>query len=333
MIFCEQTAHGTPEFIHRGMPLVSGYQSARVEMDPQGKVTVYTGLQSHGQGMETTLAQVVADELSIPLEAVRVIHGDTGNSPYAMGTWGSRGSVLGGGSVALACRDIGDKLRSIAAHHLEIDPGDLALHAGSFTVKGAPDRAVSITTLARWALQEPSHLPPGMPPGLQQTRFLDGVERGVFSNGCHAAVVTVDPKLGTVELVRYVAIEDCGTMINPMIVDGQVQGGVAQGIGSALLEEIIYDAAGQPLTTTFADYLLPGTTNVPNIEVYHLETPSPLTPLGNKGVGEAGAIAPMAAIGNAVSDALGRCVTEAPMNLERTWRLAAYPSPPGPLPP
>lgn len=322
MMFCEQTAHGTREFITRGMPLVSGYQSATVEMDPQGRVTVFTGLQSHGQGMETTLAQVAAGELGIPLEHVRVIHGDTGNSPYAMGTWGSRGATLGGGSVALAAGDLREKLLQIAAHHLEIGARDLELRGGAARVKGVPDRCVQIATLARWALQDPIHLPPGMPPGLQQTRFMDGVERGVFSNGCHAVVVRVDPELGKIELLRYVAIEDCGTMINPLIVDGQVQGGVAQGLGSALLEELIYDDDGQLLTATFADYLLPGTTNVPNIEVYHLETPSPLTPLGTKGMGEAGAIAPMAAIGNAVTDALDACVTETPLNLERTWRLA-----------
>jgi carbon-monoxide dehydrogenase large subunit len=322
MIFCEQTAHGTKEFINRGMPLVSGYQSATVEMDPQGRVTIYTGLQSHGQGMETTLAQVAADELGVPLDHVRVIHGDTANSPYAMGTWGSRGATLGGGAVALATRDLRDKLLQIAAHNLEIGPQDLELREGVAAVKGALARNIPIATLAQWALQDPIHLPPGMPPGLQQTRFMDGVERGVFSNGCHAAVVRVDPELGKVAIVRYVAIEDCGTMINPLIVEGQVQGGVAQGIGSALLEELIYDPEGQLLTATFADYLLPGTTNVPTIEVYHLETPSPLTPLGTKGMGEAGAIAPMAAIGNAVSDALNRCVAETPLNLERTWRLA-----------
>ncbi|MGH7777432.1 MAG: xanthine dehydrogenase family protein molybdopterin-binding subunit, partial [Candidatus Dormibacterales bacterium] len=210
MMFCEQTAHGTPEFVGRGMPIKAGYQSASVEMDPQGRVTVATGLQSHGQGLETTLAQVAADELGVPLEDVRVVHGDTAASPYAMGTWGSRGAVLGGGSTALAARDIKDKLFRIAAHSLEIDVEDLELRPGAVGPRGAPERSIAVGTLARWAIQEPDHLPPGMLPGLQATRYLDGVDRGVFSNACHAAVVRVDPALGRVELLRYVVVEDCG---------------------------------------------------------------------------------------------------------------------------
>jgi carbon-monoxide dehydrogenase large subunit len=322
ILFCEQTAHGTKEFVGRGMPIVSGYESATVEMDPQGRVTIYTGLQSHGQGMETTFAQIAADYLGVPLEDVTVLHGDTANSPYAMGTWGSRGSVLGGGAVALASGKLRDKLLAIAAHELEIAPRDLELGEGRVQVKGVASRSLPVATLARWALQEPIHLPDGMLPGLQETQVVDGVATGVFSNACHAAVVRVDPQLGRVELLRYVVIEDCGRMINPRIVEGQVQGGVAQGIGSALLEELIYDPEGQLVTSTLADYLLPQATDVPAIEVHHLETPSPLTPLGNKGMGEAGAIGPMAAIGNAVADALDRCVSEVPLTLERTWLLA-----------
>ncbi len=336
MLFCEQTAHGTKEFVGRGMPIVSGYESATVEMDPQGKVTIYTGLQSHGQGMETTLAQIAADYLAVPVEDVTVLHGDTANSPYAMGTWGSRGSVLGGGAVALAAGKLRDKLVAIAAHELEIRPDDLELRDGHVQVKGVPGRTIQISMLARWALQEPKHLPPGMLPGLHETQFVDGVSTGVFSNACHAAVVRVDPTLGRVQLLRYVVIEDCGRMINPLIVEGQVQGGVAQGIGSALLEELIYDQGGQLLTSTFADYLLPQASDVPDIEVHHLVTPSPQTPLGNKGMGEAGAIGPMAAIGNAVADALDRCVTDVPLTLERTWLLAnsspAERRVPGPVP-
>ena len=325
MLFCEQTAHGTPEFVGRGMPIVAGYQSASLEMDPQGKVVVHTGLQSHGQSMETTLAQVAADQLGIPLADVRVVHGDTASSPYAMGTWGSRGAVLGGGATALAAAEIHHKLMLIAAHNLEIDVSDLELRTGAIGVKGSPERLIPISTLARWAVLEPNHLPGGMLPGLQQTSFLDGIDQGVFSNACHAAVVRVDPELGRVDVLRYLVVEDCGRMINPMVVEGQVHGGVAQGIGSALLEELIYDSDGQLITTTFADYMMATMANVPDIEVHHLETPSPLTPLGNKGMGEGGAIGPMAAIGNAVADALGRCVEEVPLNLERTWRLASSP--------
>jgi aerobic carbon-monoxide dehydrogenase large subunit len=323
-IFCEQTAHGTPEFVGRGMPIVAGYESAMVEMDPQGTVIVHTGLQSHGQGMETSLAQIAGDVLGLPLEDVAVHHGDSFN-PYATGTWGSRGSVLGGGATAIAATRIREKLFRIAAHHLEVEAADLQAGDGQVQVRGVPARSLPISTLARWALQEPRYLPPGMTPGLQETAFVDGVERGVFSNSCHAAVVSVDPALGTVKVRSYTVIEDCGRVINPLIVEGQVQGGTAQGLGGALLEELIYDESGQLVTSTFADYLLPSMTDVPAIDVHHIETLSPLTPLGNKGMGEAGAIGPMAAIGNAVADALGRCVDEVPLTPARVWRLARRP--------
>jgi carbon-monoxide dehydrogenase large subunit len=320
-LFNEQTAHGTPEFVGRGMPIVAGYQSAKVGIDPQGKVTIATGLQSHGQGMETTLAQIAADVLSVPFEDVAVVHGDS-LSPYAMGTWGSRGSVLGGGAVAIAAARLRDKLRAVAAHQLEVSAQDLEVADGAVRVRGVPQRRIPIATLASWAIQEPHHLPPGMAPGLEEAAVVDGVSRGVFSNACHLAVVRVDPALGKVELLRYVVVEDCGRVINPLIVEGQVQGGVAQGIGGALLEELVYDASGQLQSSTFADYLLPSMTDVPAIEVHHLETFSPLTPLGNKGMGEAGAIGPGAAVANAVADALERCVTEIPLTPARVWALA-----------
>jgi carbon-monoxide dehydrogenase large subunit len=215
-----------------------------------------------------------------------------------------------------------EKLLRIAAHNLEIEADQLEVGEGRVTVRGVPARGFPIATLARWALQEPRYLPPGMAPGLQETAFVDGVDRGVFSNSCHAAVVRVDRQLGTVEVVRYIVIEDCGRVINPMIVEGQVHGGTAQGIGGALLEELIYDESGQLVTSTFADYLLPSMTDVPGIQVHHIETLSPLTPLGNKGMGEGGAIGPMAAVGNAVSDALDRCVDEVPLTPQRVWELA-----------
>ncbi len=317
-LFCEQTAHGTEELAGRGMPIVAGYQSAMVEMDPQGKVTVHTGLQSHGQGMETTLAQVAADVLGVPMDDVRVMHGDS-FSPYATGTWGSRGSVLGGGSTAIAAGRIRKKLIEIAARHLEVSDADIELAGGRATVRGVPTRSIPVATIARWALQDLDHLPAGISPGLQETAFVDGIKNGVFSNSCHAAVVRVDRNVGTVKVERYVVIEDCGRVINPMVVEGQVQGGAVQGIGSALLEELVYDDTGQLLTSTLADYLIPSMPDVPRIEVEHIETLSPLTPLGNKGMGEAGAIGPMAAIGNAVSDALELCIVETPMTPLRVW--------------
>ena len=319
-LYNEQTAHGTLDFEVRKTPIAAGYESALVEMDPQGRVTVRTGLQSHGQGMETTLAQVAAHELGIPLDHVRVIHGDS-DAPYAMGTWGSRGATLGGGAVARAARAIRSKLLDIAAYHLEIAVEDLEMAEGSVQARGSPEQSLPIAILAAWANTRPAKLPEGMAPGLVVQKSVDGPPRGAFSYACHGAVVSVDAGTGKVALRRYIVIEDCGTMINPMIVDGQVHGGVAQGIGSALLEEFHYDEEGQPLSTTFMDYLLPSTTDVPEIEVHHLVTPSPFTEYGMKGMGEAGAIGPMAAIANAVSDAIGFPANHTPLRMTRVWGL------------
>ncbi|MGH8914523.1 MAG: xanthine dehydrogenase family protein molybdopterin-binding subunit, partial [Acidimicrobiia bacterium] len=312
----EQTAHGTLDFELRKTPIAAGYESAEMEMDPQGRLTIRTGLQSHGQGLETTLAQVAAHELGIPVDHVRVVHGDT-DSPYAMGTWGSRGATLGGGAVARGARTIRSKLLEIAALNLEISIEDLDVADGMVRVKGSPEHALDIGTLAGWAVTRPARIPDGMAPGLTAHESVDGPPCGAFSYACHGAVVSVDVGTGKVRLRRYVVIEDCGTMINPMIVDGQVHGGVAQGIGSALLEEFHYDLDGQPLSTTFMDYLLPSITDVPDIEVHHLVTPSPHTEYGMKGMGEAGAIGPMAAIANAVSDAIGIPANRTPLRMGR----------------
>jgi carbon-monoxide dehydrogenase large subunit len=316
----EQTAHGTLDFERRKTPIAAGYESADMEMDPQGRLTIRTGLQSHGQGMETTLAQIAAHELGIPIEHVRVLHGDS-DFPYTMGTWGSRGAALGGGAVARGARAIRSKLVEIAALNLEISTEDLEVADGVVRVKGSPERALDIGTLASWAVIRPARIPEGMAPGLRTHESVDGPPLGAFAYACHAAVVSVDTGTGKVRLRRYVVIEDCGTMINPMIVDGQVHGGVAQGIGSALLEEFHYDPDGQPLSTTFIDYLMPSTTDVPDIEVHHIVTPSPFTEHGIKGMGEAGAIGPMAAIANAVSDAIGRPANQTPLRMGRVWDL------------
>jgi carbon-monoxide dehydrogenase large subunit len=320
-LYNEQTAHGAPDFVVRHVPIQTGYESATVVVDGQGRVTLMTGLQSHGQGLETTLAQVVADELGVPIAHVSVIHGDTAMSPVSVGTWGSRGATLGGGAVKRAARVIKEKMLAIAADALEIHARDLVVEDGRIHAVDRPDRDIAISEIARWANWQTDRLPANMEPGLQSTVFLDGPARGVFSNACHAAVVEVDRATGGIRILRYVVVEDCGTMINPSIVEGQVRGGVAQGLGSALLEEFIYQEDGQPLTTTFMDYLLPTFTDVPTIEINHLSTPSPWTEMGIKGVGEAGAIGPMAALGNAVSDALKRGVFETPLRLERVWRV------------
>jgi carbon-monoxide dehydrogenase large subunit len=198
---------------------------------------------------------------------------------------------------------------------------DLEMAEGSVRAVGLPEHSLPIATLAAWANTRPAKLPEGMAPGLVVQESVDGPPQGAFSYACHGAVVSVDAGTGKVALRRYIVIEDCGTMINPMIVDGQVHGGVAQGIGSALLEEFHYDEEGQPLSTTFMDYLLPSTTDVPEIEVHHLVTPSPFTEYGMKGMGEAGAIGPMAAIANAVTDAIGVPANHTPLRMTRVWGL------------
>ncbi len=319
--YLEQSAHGTPDFTRRRVPIEAGYESARVEMEPDGSVVVSTGLQCHGQGHETTFAQLAAEQLGVSPEDVVVRHGDTLNSPYSVGTWGSRGAVLGGGAVYRAAGELREKLLAIAAQHLQAAPGELVLEDGAARVVGEGGRSVPVPKLARWANRNLENLPEGMTPGLSATAFLDGPPDGTYSNACHGAVVEIDLRSGRLVLTRFVAVEDCGTVINPTIVEGQVRGGVAQGIGSALLEEIVYDSECQPLTTTFADYLMPSATDMPDIEVHHIVTPSPLTELGMKGMGEGGAIGPPAAIANAIADALKVPVRATPFTANRVWDL------------
>lgn len=319
--FVEQTAHGTPDFTRRRVPIETGYEAARVQMMPDGTVVVATGLQNHGQGHETTLAQVAADALGIAPEDVRVVHGDTQTTPYSVGTWGSRGIALGGGAVFKAANEIAAKLRNIAAHLLQARQDDIVLTAGRAQLASDPGRYVEIRELARAATRNLDRVPIGMEPGLDAFAACDGPPDGTYSNAVHAAVVDIDLKTGGLKLRRFVVVEDCGTVINPMIVDGQVRGGVVQGIGSALFENFVYDAECQPLTTTFADYLLPAAPEIPDIEVHHIVTPTPLTPLGAKGMGEGGAIGPAAAIANAVSNALGISVSSTPLSANAVWDL------------
>ena len=320
-LYVEQSGHGTPDFTRRRVPIETGYESARVEMAADGRVSVFTGLQCHGQGHETTLAQVAADELGVDPDDVEVIHGDTLTAPYSVGTWGSRGAVLGGGSVRAAAAQIREKLLDIAAQHLQALPDELDLAGGQARRRDRRDASVPISLLARWANRKLDNLPSGMSPGLVGTAFVDGPPDGTYSNACHGAVVEVDMRTGRVHLKRFVVVADCGTVINPTIVEGQERGGVTQGIGSALLEQFIYDEEAQPLTTNFADYLMPSATDIPDIEIHHLATPSPLTPLGMKGMGEGGAIGPAAAIGNAIADALGTPANATPFTMSRVWEL------------
>ena len=321
--FIEQSAHGTPDFTRRRVPIETGYIAARVEMAPDGQVTVELGLQCHGQGHETVMAQVAADALGVRPEDVFVRHGDTLTSPYSVGTWGSRGGPLGGGAVHVAATELADKLRAIAAHLLQTGKDAILLADGKALVEADPQRFIEIRKLARIALRNVEQMPAGMVPGLEASFSQDGPADGTYSNAVHAAVVEIDVLTGKMKLRRFVAVEDCGVVLNPMIADGQVRGGIVQGIGSAMLEHFIYDSECQPLTTSFADYLMPQAPEIPNIEVHHIVTPTPLTPLGAKGMGEGGAIGPAGAIANAVADALGVQVSSTPLNGNAIWALSA----------
>lgn len=319
--FIEQTAHGTADFTRRRVPIETGYEAARVHMMPDGQVVVETGLQNHGQGHETTLAQVAADALGVTPADVLVRHGDTLTTPYSVGTWGSRGAALGGGAVHMAASEIAEKLHVIAAHLLDAGNQEILLANGRAMIKEDPERSVKISELARAAHRNLDRAPEGFAPGLEAHAACDGPADGTYSNAVHAAVVEIDKVTGKLTLRRFVVVEDCGTVINPMVVDGQIAGGVVQGIGSALFEHFIYNEECQPLTTNFADYLMPAAVDLPDIEIHHIMTPTPLTPLGAKGMGEGGAIGPPAAIANAVANALGVSVSETPFGLNAVWNL------------
>jgi carbon-monoxide dehydrogenase large subunit len=304
-VFCEQGAHGTSVYQGWGIPMVPGYEQALVRLSPDGVLEVRVGLQSHGQGMETTLAQVAHEILGVHPDRVRVVHGDTALTPYSTGTWGSRGMVMAGGAVAEACRQLGERITAIGAALLQAPLEAVILSGGSVRRRDAV-AAVSIAEVAHTWYRKPQHLPRDVHTGgLEITAgYRPDPDTGTHSYACHACVVRVDTDTGDVTIEDYVIVEDGGTLVNPMIVDGQVIGGLAQGIGTALYEEMPFDAAGQPLAGTFADYLLPGATEVPDVRLEHMETPSPWTTFGQKGIGESGAIGPPAAIVNAINDAL-----------------------------
>jgi aerobic carbon-monoxide dehydrogenase large subunit len=318
-VFCEQAAHGTSVYAGWGIPMVPGFEQATARLTPDGGLELRLGIHSHGQGLETTLAQVAHEILGIPLTKIRVVHGDTAMTPYSTGTWGSRCMVMAGGAVATACSELAARIGRIGAHLLQISAD--AARVGGGVVAG-PGGEVAIADVARTWYLRPQDLPENVAPGgLDVTSGYRTVrDTGTFSYAAHAAVVSVDTELGGVRILDYAICEDGGRLINPMIVDGQVFGGVAQGIGTALYEEMPYDAEGQPLATTLADYLLPGATEVPAMRIAHMETPSPLSYFGQKGIGEGGAIGPPAAIANAVNDALaplGAEITELPITPRR----------------
>ena len=306
--YTEQSAHGTAEWVARGLPVVFGYEPALARFTPDGKLILFVGIQNHGQGLETTLAQVAHEELGIPVADVIVRHGDSSVSPYGMGTFASRSMTMAGGAVSAACVILAEKIKRIGAHLLQA-PADAVTLAGGRVSFGA--QSVSFTDVAQAAFLHPERLPVGEEPALEASAvYQPGRSTGAFSYATHACVLALDPDTGHVEILDYVVCHDCGTMVNPMIVEAQVVGGVAQGLGTALYEEIPYDDNGQPLASTFLDYIIPGMTEVPDVRVLHMETPSPHTRFGIKGMGEGGAIAPPAVIINAINDALR------PLNVE-----------------
>jgi carbon-monoxide dehydrogenase large subunit len=302
------------------MPFRTGHEGVTVRMDPSGAVTVLAGVTSQGQGLETTMAQIVASELGAPLDAVKVVLGDTDATPFGLGAFASRQAVIGGGAAIRAAQTLREKITRIAAHLLEAARDDLEAADGRVAVKGTPDRAVSLAEVARVAHLETQRLPADLEPGLEATRFYDPI-RGTFAAGAQAAVVEVDPQTGTLAILRYVCVEDTGRVINPLIVEGQVQGAIAQGIGGALLEHVIYDAGGQLLTGTLMDYALPTSTDVPPVQLDHIEEPAENL-AGVRGVGEGGALGPAAVLANAVADALspfGIEPNELPLTPARLW--------------
>jgi carbon-monoxide dehydrogenase large subunit len=300
-IFSEQTAHGTTADGKRR----ALYEQAFARLTPDGGLEVRAGIQSIGQGLETTLAQIASEFLGVDAAQVHVKLGDTELSPYSSGAWGSRGIVWAGGATARACKELAARVAKIGAAMLQTNVDQVTVRDGG--VYG-PQGSVSLADIARAFYLAPADLPGDIDPhGLEVTQgYAPTRLTGVHTGSVHATVVAVDPETGGVEILDYVVVEDAGVLVNPMIVDGQIIGGTAQGIGSALFEEMPFDTRGQPLASTLADYLLPGCPEVPNVRILHMQTPSPYTEFGQKGVGEGGAIGPAAAIANAVNDALHR---------------------------
>jgi CO/xanthine dehydrogenase Mo-binding subunit len=320
---------------------VGPYEGAHVRVETDGTVLVATGLTTQGQGHETAFAQVAAAELGVPVEKVTVVTGDTRRFKYAVGTFASRAAVMSGNAIALAARKVRAKALRIAGEALEVDPDDLEVADGVVRVKGAPGREIDLRTVAvlanplRYAFDEQARAatqfvvgrgleaPPVADddePGLEATDYYSPL-RSTFANGMHAAVVETDPDTAEVRILRYCVVHDCGTLINPRIVEGQIHGGVAQGVGGALYERMVYDDTGQLLNASFMDFLMPYASEVPRIETDHLETPTPLNPLGIKGAGEAGVIPGAAVLAGAISDAEGFFVDRMPISPSELWQL------------
>jgi carbon-monoxide dehydrogenase large subunit len=299
--FSERTGYGSPAFAARGMEITPGWETVHITVDPSGFVEARISSSPHGQGLRTTLAQIIADEIGVPPDMIKIVHGDTDTSPYGWGTFASRSLVISGGASLIAARKIRAKLIKIASHMLEAAGDDIVLEDGMAKVAGT-DRSVTIATMAREIYTQTHRFNGELEPGLSESGTYD--PPGTFSNACHVCVVELDAETGFVKIERYLVAEDAGRIINPMIADGQVHGGVAQGIGNALLEEIVYDEGGGILTANLADYMPPTAHEIPAIELHHIETPSTQSITKAKGLGEGGAIGAPAAVLNAINDAL-----------------------------
>jgi carbon-monoxide dehydrogenase large subunit len=317
----------------------TGQESCAIRMEPDGGFTVRTGMTDQGQGTMTFISTLAADALGVSVDEIRVVIGDTDLCPYGLGAWASRQAVVGGGAILAAATRVRDRIFTIAAHLLEVDPADLRIADGRVFVDGSEETATTLADVGRVANINTFMLPPGLDPGIDELaiyepEMLEHVPRpdgrinaaAAWTNATHAAVVEVDIETGKVELLDYIVVHDCGTIFNPPIVDGQIVGGVVQGIGGALFEDLPFTEDGQPLATTFMDYLLPPCDAIPLITTEHFETPSPSLPLGMKGVGEGGTCGVLGAVGNAVTDALHEFdvrVTRTPITAPAVLRAIA----------
>jgi carbon-monoxide dehydrogenase large subunit len=320
-VFSERTGPGSPAFAVRGMAITPGFERVELAMDPSGFIEARIGSSPHGQGLKTSLAQLIADETGVVPDRIRVISGDTDRTPYGWGTFASRSLVISGGACKLAAEKLRDRLGTVAAQLLEADAADIELAGGRAAVRGT-DLGAEIRELARAAYHQ-SHLFPAIAEtGLSAVATYDPY--GTFSNACHIAIVAVDIATGAVAIERFLVVEDAGRLINPMIAEGQIHGGVAQGIANALYEAVVYDDHGTPLSASLADYLVPTMAEVPQFEIRHLETLTGASVTGAKGLGEGGTIGAPAAVLNAVSDALspfGIGIYEMPITPQRIRQL------------
>jgi aerobic carbon-monoxide dehydrogenase large subunit len=320
-VFSERTGPGTPAFSARKMVITPGFERVELAMDPSGFVEARIGASPHGQGLKTSLAQLLADETGVTPDRIRVVSGDTDRTPYGWGTFASRSLVIAGGACKLAGATLGGRLKAVAAQVLEADAADIEIADGRAVVRGT-DLAVEVGQLARAAYHQSHRFPAIAETGLSAVATYDPY--GTFSNACHIAIVAVDIATGQVAIERFVVVEDAGRLINPTIVEGQIHGGVAQGIANALYEAVAYDRAGNPLSGSLADYLVPTMAEIPELEIHHLETLTEATITGAKGVGEGGTIGAPAAVLNAVADALapfGIAIFEMPVTPQRIRNL------------